>query len=145
MVRYFMTIPEAVQLVLQAGAIGESGDLLILDMGEPVRILDLAKDMIELSGLQYPDDIDIVITGMRPGEKLYEELFYESEMGFRKVHEKIFLAPRSSLGIFQARRDLQHLEVALTEPPQRAAQTLARIVSEYVSRDGAVERAGKAA
>jgi FlaA1/EpsC-like NDP-sugar epimerase len=145
MVRYFMTIPEAVQLVLQAGAIGGSGDLLILDMGEPVKILDLAKDMIELSGLRYPEDIDIVITGMRPGEKLYEELFYESEMGFRKVHEKIFLAPRSSLGIFQARLDLQELEAVLMESPQRAAQMLARIVADYVARDGAVERAAKAA
>ncbi len=90
MQRFFMTIPEAVQLVLQAGAIGESGDVLILDMGEPVKIVDLARDMIMLSGLRYPDDIDIIFTGMRPGEKLYEELFYETETGVERVHDKIF-------------------------------------------------------
>ena len=90
MVRYFMTIPEAVQLVLQAGAVGHSGDVLILDMGEPVRIVDLAKDMILLSGMKYPEDIDIVFSGMRPGEKLREELFYELENGSQRIHDKIF-------------------------------------------------------
>jgi FlaA1/EpsC-like NDP-sugar epimerase len=94
MQRYFMTIPEAVQLVLQSGAIGNGGDVLILDMGEPVRIVDLAKDMIRLSGQRYPEDIDIVFTGLRPGEKLYEELFYETEQNAVRVHEKIFRAPR---------------------------------------------------
>jgi len=94
MQRYFMTIPEAVQLVLQSGAIGAGGDVLILDMGEPVRIVDLAKDMIRLSGQRYPEDIDIVFTGLRPGEKLYEELFYETEQNAVRVHEKIFRAPR---------------------------------------------------
>ncbi len=90
MERFFMTIPEAVQLVLQAGAIGESGDVLILDMGEPVKIVDLAKDMIALSGLRYPDDVDIAFTGTRPGEKLTEELFYASECGAKKVHDRIY-------------------------------------------------------
>jgi len=96
MLRYFMTIPEAVQLVIQASAIGEGGDVLILDMGEPVKIVDLARDMIHLSGLQYPDDIDIEFTGLRPGEKLYEELFYETEESAVRVHQKIFRAPRES-------------------------------------------------
>lgn len=96
MERYFMTIPEAVQLVLQSGAVGESGDVLILDMGEPVRIVDLAKDMIRLSGQEYPRDIDIVYTGLRPGEKLYEELFYESEENACRIHEKIYRAPRAA-------------------------------------------------
>ncbi len=90
MERFFMTIPEAVQLVLQAGTIGESGDVLILDMGEPVKIVDLARDMIALSGLRYPDDIEIAFTGTRPGEKLTEELFYASECGAKKVHERIY-------------------------------------------------------
>jgi FlaA1/EpsC-like NDP-sugar epimerase len=95
MQRYFMTIPEAVQLVLQSSAIGEGGDVLILDMGEPVRIVDLARDMIHLSGMRCPDDIDIEFTGLRPGEKLYEELFYETEQSAARVHEKIFRAPRN--------------------------------------------------
>lgn len=79
MQRYFMTIPEAVSLVLQAGAVGRSGSLFVLDMGKPVRILDLAEDVIRLSGLEPYRDIDIKISGLRPGEKLYEELFTPSE------------------------------------------------------------------
>ncbi|MBW3599447.1 MAG: polysaccharide biosynthesis protein, partial [Planctomycetes bacterium] len=136
MVRYFMTIPEAVQLVLQAGAIGQSGDLLILDMGEPVKIVDLAKDMIELSGLSCPDDIDIVFTGVRPGEKMYEELFYDFEHGVCKVHEKIFLAPRSNVNLLQVRRDMQRLETAIHDTSPNAAMTLARVVGAYVAADG---------
>ncbi len=145
MVRYFMTIPEAVQLVLQAGAIGQSGDLLILDMGDPVKIVDLARDMIELSGLHYPDDIDIVFTGMRPGEKLYEELFYESEMGISKVHEKIFLAPRSAVSLIETHRQLQQLEAVLDKPPQTASHTLGRIVASHVAADSDMTRISKAA
>jgi FlaA1/EpsC-like NDP-sugar epimerase len=76
--RYFMTIPEAVALVLQAFAVGEPGDILVLDMGEPVRIVDMARTLIKLSGLSE-DEVTIVYTGLRPGEKLYEELFYRSE------------------------------------------------------------------
>ncbi len=98
MQRYFMTIPEAVQLVLQSATIGNGGDILILDMGEPVRIVELAKDMIRLSGQRYPDDIDIVFTGLRPGEKMYEELFYETEHQAARIHEKIFRAPRAVRG-----------------------------------------------
>ncbi len=77
--RYFMTIPEASRLVIQAGAIGQSGQILVLDMGEPVRIVDLAADMIRLSGLRVGEDIAIEFTGLRPGEKLYEELHIPGE------------------------------------------------------------------
>ncbi|HSN54522.1 MAG TPA: nucleoside-diphosphate sugar epimerase/dehydratase [Candidatus Sulfomarinibacteraceae bacterium] len=91
MVRYFMTIPEAAQLVLQAGAMGEGGEIFVLDMGEPVRIFDMAKDMIGLFGLKPFDDIDIVFTGMRPGEKLFEELETEGEHIARTRHPKIFI------------------------------------------------------
>jgi len=91
MVRYFMTIPEASQLVLQAGAMGNGGEIFILDMGEPVRILDLAQEMVRLFGLRPYDDVDIVITGMRPGEKLFEELETSGETIAKTRHPKIFI------------------------------------------------------
>jgi FlaA1/EpsC-like NDP-sugar epimerase len=92
MCRYFMTIPEAVQLVLQASELGQGGEIFVLDMGQPVRILDLATDLIELSGLEPGRDIKIVYTGIRPGEKLNEKLFLESEDYQRTKHSKIFVA-----------------------------------------------------
>jgi FlaA1/EpsC-like NDP-sugar epimerase len=91
MVRYFMTIPEASQLVLQAAAIGEGGEIFILDMGEPVKIVDLAADMIRLSGLTPNEDIDIKFTGVRPGEKLFEELLGIDEETASTQHPKIFV------------------------------------------------------
>lgn len=89
MTRYFMTIPEASRLVLQAGAIAEGGEVFVLDMGEPVRIVDLAKNLIKLSG-KKEEDIGIVYSGIRPGEKLYEELLNEDEVHSNQVYEKIY-------------------------------------------------------
>ena len=90
--RYFMTIPEAVQLVLQAAAIGHGGEVFVLDMGDPVYIKDLACDLIRLSGLEPGHDIDVVFTGLRPGEKLYEELFSDHEAHTRTQHQKVFVS-----------------------------------------------------
>jgi FlaA1/EpsC-like NDP-sugar epimerase len=92
MVRYFMTIPEAVQLIVQAGSFAKGGELFVLDMGEPVRILDLAEDLIRLSGLTPGKDIEIKITGMRPGEKLREELFTDQEKMSATKYRRIFVA-----------------------------------------------------
>jgi FlaA1/EpsC-like NDP-sugar epimerase len=92
--RYFMTIPEASKLVLEAGKIGESGDILLFDMGTPVKIMDLAKRMIQLAGLK-PTDIAIVQTGLRPGEKMYEELFKDSEEFAETYHPRILRAKKS--------------------------------------------------
>src|SRR5206468_12282428 len=89
MTRYFMTIPEASQLVLQAGAMGNGGEIFLLDMGEPVKILDLAIDLITLSGLRPHEDIEIKFTGIRPGEKLFEELSITGEDSGRTAHPKI--------------------------------------------------------
>ena len=94
--RFFMTIPEAVQLVLQAAVLGHGGEVFTLDMGEPIKIVDLARDMIELSGLQVGEDIEIVYSGLRPGEKLYEELFVPGEEYRRTSHTKIFIASNAS-------------------------------------------------
>jgi FlaA1/EpsC-like NDP-sugar epimerase len=89
--RYFMTIPEAVQLVLQAGTMGTGCEVFVLDMGEQIRVADLARDMIRLSGLEEGRDINISFTGLRPGEKMFEELFLKSEVREKTNHEKIYV------------------------------------------------------
>ncbi len=94
--RFFMTIPEAVQLVLQASVIGKGGEIFVLDMGKPIKIIDLAKDIIRLSGYEVEKDIKIVHTGLRPGEKLYEELFIPGELYEKTIHEKILIATNAS-------------------------------------------------
>jgi FlaA1/EpsC-like NDP-sugar epimerase len=97
--RFFMTIPEAVQLVLQAGAMGTCGETFVLDMGKPVKIVDLARDLIRLSGLSEGKDIDIVFTGLKGGEKMHEELFYQNEQAERSDHEKIFICKNGHSGV----------------------------------------------
>lgn len=133
--RYFMTIPEAVQLVLQAAALGHGGEVFVLDMGQPVRIIDLARDLIRLSGLEPEHDIEIRFTGMRPGEKLFEELFAADEEYGRTRHEKIFVAQNG-------RQDLLEPEVArLIEAAYRgdtaALEASFRILVPAYQHDGA--------
>ncbi|WP_414577509.1 polysaccharide biosynthesis protein [Anabaena sp. CCY 9402-a] len=94
--RYFMTIPEAVQLVLQAAVVGHGGEVFMLNMGQPVKIVDLAKELIHLSGYEVNKDIDIVFTGLRPGEKLFEELFIDGEEYEPTQHEKLMIVKNAS-------------------------------------------------
>ena len=109
MTRYFMSIPEAAQLVMQAGAIGKGGEIFVLDMGEPVKIVDLAKDMIRLMGLKVGEDIDIAYTGLRPGEKIHEELVSHSEEIEKTPHEKIMLVKTSSVNWQSFREKIDEL------------------------------------
>lgn len=144
--RYFMTIPEAVQLVLQAGAIGASGDVLILEMGTPVRIVDLAKDLIALSGLKYPDDIDIIFTGVRPGEKLSEQLFYETERGYRKVHEKIYCSShKPQVSLADVRWNISRLEQSASKDADNVVRLLRKIAAAYQAQGGVEVQSRKAA
>jgi FlaA1/EpsC-like NDP-sugar epimerase len=117
--RYFMTIPEAVNLVLQATAMGNGGEVFVLDMGKPVKILDLAKRMISLYGYRLGVDMDISFIGLRPGEKLDEELFNKDEVVEKTSHPKISRAVRHGGGISAAREWLGNGELIWDEPTVR--------------------------
>ncbi|MAG93508.1 MAG: polysaccharide biosynthesis protein [Planctomycetaceae bacterium] len=137
MTRYFMTIPEAAQLVLEAGAIGAGGDLMILDMGEPVKILDLAKDMITLSGHKPFGDLQIVYTGLRPGEKMFEKLEIEGEHIERTSNAKIFVGQVNAPPKETVDRIIEHLaEKAALGLDGEIAPTMAQILPEAEFADG---------
>jgi FlaA1/EpsC-like NDP-sugar epimerase len=132
MTRYFMTIPEAVQLVLQAAAIGKRGEVFVLDMGEPVRVADLAMDLIRLSGLEPNTDIEVKFTGMRPGEKLYEELFFQGAEVTPTVHSKILRAREAERAEVDE-RDITELTTAArsNSPESEIRRLLVKLVPEF--------------
>lgn len=131
-IRYFMTIPEATQLVLQAGSIGSGSEILVLDMGEPVRIVDLAEELIRLSGLTPYHDIDIVFTGLRPGEKLFEELLIEGEGILPTSHEKIKVLAPVHIEVAPVRSELECLHAAARSNQIDALMaSLKRLVPEF--------------
>jgi FlaA1/EpsC-like NDP-sugar epimerase len=131
MVRYFMTIPEASQLVLQAGSMGTSGEIYVLDMGEPVRIVQLAEDLIRLSGLRPHLDIEIAFTGARPGEKLFEELSTAAEAATKTHHPKIFVGRGARTPIAVLERELEVLRAVAHAPAGDVRSALGRLVPEY--------------
>lgn len=133
--RYFMTIPEASQLVLEAGAMGKGGEIFIFDMGESVKIMDLAKNMIRLSGLDYPNDIDIKITGLRPGEKLYEELLANGENTLPTYHDKIMISRVRDIDYAKTRTMIDELCISNLFFKDNVVQLMKSIVPEYISNN----------
>jgi FlaA1/EpsC-like NDP-sugar epimerase len=131
MKRYFMTIPEASQLVMQAGAIGQGGEIFILDMGEPVRILDLANEMIRRAGLKVGEDIELRFSGVRPGEKLYEELACDNEQTRPTAHKKIRVWQLPSAGPSEIQRMLDRLLGVVDAPREAVIDALCECVPEY--------------
>jgi FlaA1/EpsC-like NDP-sugar epimerase len=133
--RYFMTIPEASQLVLEAGSMGKGGEIFIFDMGESVRIYDLARNMIKLSGLSYPEDIDIKITGLRPGEKLYEELLANGENTLPTYHKKIKISKARELDYADLRSKIDELCITNMFFSENTVKLMKSIVPEYISNN----------
>ncbi len=133
--RYFMTIPEASQLVLEAAVMGQGGEIFIFDMGKSVKIFDLAKNMIKLSGLKYPDDIDIEITGLRPGEKLYEELLANGENTLPTYHKKIMIGKVRPLDYALVKSKIDELCVSNMFFNNNTMALMKEIVPEYVSNN----------
>ncbi len=131
MQRYFMTIPEAARLVLQAGVIGQGGHILLLDMGEPVRIVDLAEDMIRLSGLQVGEDVAIEFTGLRPGEKLFEELHLSGEQHLPTAHPKIIVVEHQPSNHQQVAAATAEMVRRADGAPEAILAELARLVPEF--------------
>jgi FlaA1/EpsC-like NDP-sugar epimerase len=132
MTRFFMTIPEAVSLILQAGALGQGGEIFVLDMGEPVKIVDLAEQMIRLSGLVPNEDIAIKFTGLRPGEKLYEELFHEAEHLSGTAHPKLMLAESREADWSTLMNKLEQLrDACVRRDTDLVRHTLKAIVPEF--------------
>ena len=129
--RYFMTIPEAVQLVIQAGALANGGEIFILDMGDPVKIIDLAKNMIRLSGLEPYTDIKIQYTGLRPGEKLFEELLLNEEGITATKNEKIYIAKPTYMPVETFSKELEELKKILLGYNKDLEGTIKRLVPTY--------------
>ncbi len=140
-IRYFMMIPEAAQLVLQAGAMGQGGEIFVLDMGEPVRILDLAHDMIRLSGLRVGADIEVEIVGLRPGEKLYEELYDEGEIRQRTAHPQIMVADSARRNLVEVIRDVNRLEAIVHAPNEFVRRALFELVPVHAAPTELVRQA----
>jgi FlaA1/EpsC-like NDP-sugar epimerase len=134
--RYFMTIPEACKLILQAGAMGEGGEVFILDMGTPIKIVDMARDLIRRSGFKPDVDIEIQFTGLRPGEKLHEELITEGEGIVRTPHEKIFVLKGTACDLTQLTQKIEELtKLAHEQDASGIKSKLKEIIPEYQPYD----------
>lgn len=140
-IRYFMTIPEACQLVLEAGTMGKGGEIYVFDMGIPVKILDLAEKMIKLSGFEPHTQIKIEYTGLRPGEKLYEELLSNEETTMPTHHPKIMVARMTSHNFDEIKNELMKVRKVINEMSnQEIVQFLKRMLPEYISNNSPFEK-----
>lgn len=140
-IRYFMTIPEAVNLVLQCGAYARGGEIFILDMGEPVKIADLARKMIRLSGHVPGEDIKIEYTGLRPGEKLYEELLIDEDNLVETENDRIFVAQMGGVDAETASRKIQQLIRHAYEESRDIREEIKGLVPEYRMAEETVHKA----
>lgn len=138
--RFFMTIPEASQLVLEAGTMGKGGEIFIFDMGESVKIYDLAKNMIKLSGLRYPEDININITGLRPGEKLYEELLANGENTLSTYHKKILISKTRELEYAEVKAKIEELCITNRFQNNNIVMKMKSLIPEYKSNNSEYEK-----
>lgn len=138
MKRYFMTNPEACLLVMQSGAMGEGGEVFVLDMGEPIKILDLAKEMIKLSGFEPDRDIPIIFTNPRPGEKLFEEIMTAEEGTIATKNQKIFMARLSDCDEVKLGRELEKLKIIVKTGNKGEIKTILKRIIPYYSSDGFV-------
>jgi FlaA1/EpsC-like NDP-sugar epimerase len=142
--RFFMTIPEAAQLVLEAGAMGNGGEIFAFDMGESVRIADLAKKMVQLSGLEPGRDIEIRFTGLRPGEKLYEEVLSDKENTLPTHHAKIVVAQVRQIDFDEVSQEVNELVLLFDKQDnQSIVAKVKSMVPEYVSNNSEFERLDK--
>lgn len=146
--RYFMTIPEACQLVQEAAVMGQGGEIYVFDMGKPVKIMDLAIRMIRLKGYNYPDDIGIEVTGLRPGEKIYEELLADNENTTKTHHEKIMIARVRTEELDINKNRIEHLCSQVTAQganhnPMVLVELIKEIVPEYISKNSIFEKLDK--
>jgi FlaA1/EpsC-like NDP-sugar epimerase len=139
-VRFFMTIPEACQLVLEAGIMGKGGEIFVFDMGEPVKIYDLAKKMIQLSGLRFPEDIDIKITGLRPGEKLYEETLGQNEGDLPTHHDRVMIAQINEIPKDVILNSIDELKKYQELTDLQIVQILKTMIPEYISNNSIFEK-----
>jgi FlaA1/EpsC-like NDP-sugar epimerase len=135
MTRFFMTIPEASQLVLQASAMGRGGEIFVLEMGEQIRIVDLARDLVRLSGLPH-DAIEITFVGARPGEKLHEELYFDEEEALTTLHPKVRAAYHRPYSVAEVIDAIRELELTLRHGDAAAREKLKDIVPEYTPPTG---------
>lgn len=138
--RFFMTIPEACQLVIEAGCMGNGGEIFVFDMGESIKIYDLALNLIRLSGLKYPTEIDIKITGLRPGEKIYEELLANGEDTLPTYHEKIMIANLSTMDLIEKKVKIEELCLEKNQMNHDIiVRKMKEIVPEYKSNNSKFE------